>query len=259
MPLLRPGKLSSPDDLPLHPARGDLLMSFILKDGSEVADRRLGCIYQPAPDRPRYQIMSLLGGLKPPRSYTWRCSKVLDQGREGACCGFGTAHELIARPAERKDIDNEAARKIYWSAQKKDPWPGGAYTGALPFYEGSTVEAAARAAVEAGYIDSFYWAATLDELILGVGYAGPAVIGVDWYEGMFETSRDGYISPIGQKQGGHCVAITGVNVARREFWGVNSWGTDWGIDGFFRIRWSHMEKLLAERGVACFFKGRHRM
>lgn len=102
MPLLRPGELSRPDDLSLHSTRGDLLMSFILKDGSEVADRRLGCIYQPAPDRPRYQIMSLLGGLKPPRSYTWRCSKVLDQGREGACCGFGTAHELIARPAERK-------------------------------------------------------------------------------------------------------------------------------------------------------------
>lgn len=233
-------------------------MSYILKDGSEVADPRLGCIYQPPPADERYQIMALVGDRRPLRSYTWRCTKVLNQGSEGACTGFGTAHELIARPVERLEVDNTAARKIYHLAQHKDPWPGGGYPGAEPFYEGSTVEAAARAAVELKYIEAFYWAKTFDDLLVGLGYAGPAVIGVDWYEGMFATDRDGYIAPTGGKQGGHCCCLISVDVKRRECWGVNSWGTTWGVDGFFRIKWKDLEKLLGGAGVACFFSGRKR-
>lgn len=222
-----------------------------LKNESEVSDRRLGCIYVENTERLQYPIMKLVGEKKKPRSYTWSCGKVLDQGKEGSCVGHGVAHELIARPSVVEGIDHIKAVEIYHLAQSLDPWPGSNY-------EGTTVDAGAKAAMQMGYIDSYYWALYLEDLILGIGYAGPSVIGVTWYEGMFDTDKSGYIHPTGRPQGGHCVCLNGVNIKGEYFKGVNSWGNDWGTNGTFKISFKDMELLLKNQGVACFFKGRHK-
>ena len=212
-------------------------------------ERTLGCVYRPNEARSQYPIMMMVGELKKPRSYTWACSKVLDQGSEGSCVGHGVAHELIARPVECKGVDHERAVDIYNLAKTLDPWRG-------EDYEGTSVDAGAKAAQKMGWIESYYWATTLDELIIGIGYAGPAVIGVTWFEGMFDTDSKGFIYRKGQKRGGHCVCLNGVNLKCRYFKGVNSWGHKWGHKGTFRISFDDMEKLLLDEGVACFFRGR---
>lgn len=60
-----------------------------------------------------------------------------DQGSEGACVGFASSR--MKTLLERARFH---ARWLYHEAQKIDFWPGGAYPGATPFYEGTAVSAA---------------------------------------------------------------------------------------------------------------------
>lgn len=195
---------------------------------------------------------------KQPRSYTWRCYEQLDQGADGACVGFGVTHELVARPAEVQGLtDSYAKEQIYWEAQKIDPWDGGAYPGAYPFYEGTSVLAGAKVAKRLGWIEEYRWAFGLEQLKLGVGYNGPAVIGVPWYEGMFYPDANGFIHPTGQVAGGHCVLVNAISVTKKRFTIHNSWGAGWGMNGECYISFDDMGKLLSEWGEAVFFLHRH--
>jgi hypothetical protein len=193
------------------------------------------------------------------RGYTWRCNSYLDQGSDGACVGFGVVHELAARPSEVLYLDAQYAKtKIYWPAQRLDPWEGGDYPGADPHYEGTSVLAGVKIAQKYGWMDSYRWAFGLNDLILGVGHNGPAVLGVAWLEGMFDTDRDGYIHVTGKVQGGHCLLCKAVSVKHQRFTLHNSWGTGWGKGGDCYISFSDMKKLLYMEGEACFFLHRHK-
>ena len=197
----------------------------------------------------QYPIRTVVGSRKP-RSYTWSCGSYLDQGREGACVGFAWAHEAAARPAV-VPVTEGVARGLYRRAQKLDVWPGEAY-------EGTSVLAGAKAFVEAGYATSYRWAFGADELALAVGYAGPAVIGVNWYEGMFVPDVNGYVHPAGRVLGGHAILVRAVSVPRRDFTLRNSWGRGWGRGGDCRITWDNMATLLSQQGEACIPLGRKR-
>src|SRR5689334_10441072 len=65
---------------------------------------------------------------KPLRSYAWACNAWLDQGREGACVGFGWSHELCAKPGVHM-VDNNFALAVYHRAQQIDEYPGEDYSG----------------------------------------------------------------------------------------------------------------------------------
>lgn len=221
-----------------------------IKNGVEVADLRLARIAQFDKRSRKYPVRTLVTGQEP-RSYTWSCSKVLDQGSEGACVGFSVAHELIARPVAVTGITAKfAIEKIYWEAQKNDPWEGGAYPGARPRYEGTSVIEGIKAAQRLGYIEEYRWAFSLQDLILAVGYCGPAVLGLNWYEGMFEPHSCSYLHKTGSLAGGHAILCKGVNVKERTFLLHNSWGPSWGNKGCAKISWDEMEALLYEQGEA---------
>ena len=233
-------------------------MSTQLRDGSIVEDVRLDRIAMFDERSRSFPIRTMLKASRP-RSYTWRCLNWLDQGREGACVGFGIGHELIARPAEAKTVDYSYARQqIYWEAQRIDPWAGGAYPGASPFYEGTSVLAGVKVARRLGWFESYRWAFGLEDLMMGVGYNGPAVLGLAWFEGMFWPDSDGYIHPTGRCVGGHCILCRAVNVKARRFTLRNSWGKGWGMDGDCYVTFEEMDTLLRQRGEAVFFLKRHR-
>jgi hypothetical protein len=159
-------------------------------------------------------------------------------------------HELVARPAVIEDVSTEKAREVYYEAQKIDPWAGGAYPGASPHYEGTSVLAGISILKQMGYIDEYRWAFGLDDLILAVGYKGPAILGVPWYEGMLEPWSCGHIHTSGSIIGGHAILCKGVNVNDRTFTLHNSWGEAWGDGGDALIMWDDMDKLLHEQGEA---------
>ena len=85
------------------------------------------------------------------------------------------------------------------------------------------------------------------------------VIGINWYEGMFDP---GYVKdatgtyritvvPTGAIAGGHCLLVNGVNVEAQVYRLKNSWGRGWGANGRASISFSNMARLLSEDGEAC--------
>lgn len=199
-----------------------------------------------------------------PRSYTWKLNKYLDQGQEGACVGFGFSHELAAEPQVVQNVTNETARTLYKAAQKIDEWPG-------ENYDGTSVLAGAKVCTSNGYYSAYHWGLTTEETVKAVGYFGPAVIGTNWYEAMFNTNGMGFIHPIGRLIGGHCLTIVGVKIKyKKRFFNWfcrtwddvdlnesyfilhNSWGQSWGVNGRAYLYLSDFEKLLQQDIDICF-------
>ena len=227
-----------------------------LRNNTLTTDKRLDRLPH-FDERSRGYPIRQLTPAKAPRSYTWRCNLNLDQGSEGACVGMAMVHEMAARPAEVSDLGYEDALKIYWEAQKIDPWEGGSYPGAVPRYEGTSVIAGCRHMLKINAAAGYRWAFGLDDLMIGVGYHGPAVIGVSWYENMATPDADGFVSATGARTGGHAILVSAVNVRGGFFTLHNSWGTHWGIEGTCRIAFEDMNRLLYDNGEAVFFVDRN--
>lgn len=214
-----------------------------LKNNNTTLDPRLDRIPEFDEKSRSYPVRQLMG-TKKPRSYTWRVNSWLDQGQEGACVGFSWSHELAGRPKEIQGVTNVTAQAVYYRARQLDEWAG-------ENYDGTSVIAGAKAVQEQGYIQEYRWAFGLDDLILAVGYQGPAVLGVNWYEGMFDTDKDGFVRVTGGIMGGHAIVCHGVNLKGRYFKLHNSWGKDWGVNGECKISFDDMARLLSEYGEAC--------
>lgn len=227
------------------------------KNNAISSDLRLGRIIKFDERSKSFRIRDLVGQ-KPLRSMTWPCKQVLNQGNSGSCVGHGIAHELIAYPAEVKGINHQfAEEKIYWEAQKIDEWDGGAYPGATPEYEGTSVLAGIKIAKKLGYFDGYYWALGLNDLLLGLSYHGPAVLGIYWTQDMFNPDAKGFIKPTGQVAGGHCLLANQINISGGWIGLHNSWGEEWGIKGAAKMLFKDMDKLLRMDGEAAFFVHRH--
>lgn len=231
-----------------------------LRDGSTTSDRRLDRLISFDPASRTFPIRGLLEAaeVKSFRSYTWSVPISLNQGNQGACVGFGWSHELAARPVPVPLISDAFAREtIYWEAQKLDDWPGGSYPDAMPQYEGTAVLAGAKVVQSLGYMREYRWAFGLDDVRLALGYAGPVVLGLNWYKDMFAPQGDGRITPTGDLAGGHCLLAYSVSERLKlvKLW--NSWGHDWWQGGSWcYLTFDDLDKLLHQQGEACVPIGR---
>lgn len=69
---------------------------------------------------------------------------------------------------------------------------------------------------------------------------GPVLLCINVYPSFYKTNSDGLVKEVGEnenKQGGHAMTIVGWSVFNgRTYWNVlNSWGQDWGNNGFCMI------------------------
>lgn len=226
----------------------------LLRDGTPLLDPRLDRLVEFDHRSREYPARACLAAGSTPVTKLWTLptgAPVLDQGREGACVGFGVTNELRFEPVAVPGLDATFAReKIYWPAQRIDQWPGGAYPGASPQYEGTSVLAGMKAAKALGFYGEYRWAFGEADLALAVSHIGPVVIGVNWYTGMFRPDSRGYLNATGRVEGGHCVLVVGLNSRYAYYTIYNSWGASWGNQGTARIRRSTMDRLLREDGDA---------
>jgi hypothetical protein len=175
---------------------------------------------------------------------------VLDQGSTPACTGFSVAHEAAARPVVVPGITNLIGRALYERAKQLDQWPG-------ENYEGSSVLGAIKAGAEKGWYPEYRWAFGEADLCLAVGYNGPAVLGIPWYESMSQPDAKGLITVGGRVQGGHAILCNSINIKTGLYRLHNSWGTSFGINGGCFISRKDLARLLRERGEACIPVKRH--
>lgn len=186
-----------------------------------------------------FPIAETIPRLAKPRSYTWKVPIQLDQGSEGACVGFAVSHEAAARPVEVKGVTNEVARGVYHLAQTLDQWDG-------ENYDGTSVLAGMKAGQQRNWYTEYRWAFGLEDVLLAIGYRGPVVLGLDWFEGMMQTDAAGFLRPTGNVVGGHAILANRVNV-REKFVGLhNSWGGD--VNG--KLTFDDLDMLLHRQGEA---------
>lgn len=188
---------------------------------------------------------------------------VLDQGSEGACTGFGlatVANYLLRRRQVVPDTEAVSQRMLYDMARRYDEWPGEAYAG-------SSARGAMKGWHKHGVCADAQWPYTAAQADSG-GLTGPraddalrrplgayfrvnhrdlvamhtalAEVGILYATGVVHTGwndvgADGLIAPGGAVTGGHAFAIVAYDADG--FWIQNSWGTDWGRQGFALLRY----------------------
>lgn len=180
---------------------------------------------------------------------------VLDQGQEGACVGFGCTGEAMASPARVKpwmtdtglplsEAPIRAAQKVYRRAKEIDEWEG-------VDYEGTSVRAGMLVGRERGWWTGFRWAFSMLELRAALE-EGPVVIGVEWFDSMYETGPFGDVTVSGPSVGGHCLVITGYSPNYRgrgpRYRWRNSWGSEYGVHGNGYIRPELLDRVLFKAG-----------
>lgn len=186
---------------------------------------------------------------------------ILDQGKEGACTGFGlatVAHYLLRRRRVVPDEAQISPRMFYEMARRYDEWPGEDYDGssargamkgwhkhgvcAKDFWPDNPRQgdrrlnnARARDAVSrplgayfrVNHKDIVAMHSALAEV--GILYAG-AVVHAGWHA----IQKDSGVIPLQDRPlGGHAFAIVAYDA--RGFWIQNSWGAGWGLGGFALI------------------------
>ena len=197
-------------------------------------------IYQPA-------LIPLKDKITPPKGL-----KILDQGVEGACTGFGLAATINYLNQQKSNTKKVSARMLYEMARKFDEWDGDEYSGsscrgamrgwqnmgvcknALWKYKSgdkselNKVQAKdARSNKPGAYyrlnhrVEDFH--AALNEV--GVLYVSATV-----HEGWYGVNvSDGVIPFHNEVIGGHAFSIVGYD--ERGFYVQNSWNKGWGDNG----------------------------
>lgn len=222
-----------------------------------MTERTFDWVSQHDPNSRKYSIRSILDQRNVvKKAQMWQEGIVLDQGSEGACVGFAWTGELLAEPEAPRvqpsfDYANSLAVSFYNEAKTIDEWPG-------ENYEGTSVLAGAKVMRKAGFIGEYRWCFGVDDVRDAVISEGPVVIGIPWYNGMYDTLPNGLVKLSGKSTGGHAILITGYhpkmrfgNATEEVFRWRNSWGNDYGIGGSGWIKHKDLAKLLSENGEAC--------
>ncbi|WP_210474729.1 C1 family peptidase [Pseudomonas chlororaphis] len=185
---------------------------------------------------------------------------VLNQHQEYACTGYGlatVAHYLLRTRQYQSDATTVSPHMFYDLARRYDEWAGEADKGsscrgaikgwykhgvcpasqwqvsneATTLTEDLAEEAALRplgAYFRVNHTDIVAMHAALAEV--GVLYASASV-----HEGWHVVAGDGRIQPSANILGGHAFAIVAYD--QDGFWIQNSWGEEWGHEGFAHLRY----------------------
>jgi hypothetical protein len=206
----------------------------------------------------QHLLVHHLTAAKLPVSKTWSIAAThLDQGETGTCVGHGWRNFLRCAPV-RTSTMHPSPFDIYRAAVLLDPWKDNDDEAKLPDFSpkmdsGTTVRAGAKATADLEMLAEYAWAFNLQPAVEWVLTKGPLVIGITWYDSMFDANSKGVISisPSAQPAGGHCLLWRGVNTSTGQALLTNSWGDSWAKRGDALISLRDMERLIHEDGEVC--------
>lgn len=182
------------------------------------------------------------GGYVPPTpvtNKTWRAEFQLDQEDTPHCVGFGWAGWSNAEPIENHYI-NDDGHAIYYETKVIEGDPGGE-NGAYP-------RDGAEAMRARGRLNTYAFATSMDDIINHLRTKGTVGVGTDWTYDMFNPDSNGFVKPTGQNAGGHWYLLYGIDGDVLLF--KNSWGTQWGDNGSFRMTIPDFADLMERQGEA---------
>lgn len=208
----------------------------------------------------QYPMESVLPATTPGINYKywWTSGWWGDQGPTPQCVSYAWLHWVEDGPVthfyEDRNIDptykvgaHDALfnpNTVYKEAQKVDQWPG-------EDYNGTSVRAGAKILHKMGVIEEYRWAWDFETLKKALLTKGPVVVGTWWHRDMFYPDEEGFITPTGNKSGGHAYVLNGINVDEGFVRLKNSWGRGWGKDGYAYVKFDDMARLLDDGGEAC--------
>lgn len=234
----------------------------------------LGLIPSPI-DRRTLLMSAFLPTFPIPRKkdYTVQMTKVRDQGQEGACVGFATA--VGVREFQEKKEHNRyivlSPRFLYEEARKIDGFPDDE--------AGTSCLAAMKVLKEKGVCEEEFWPYSVEHPGRpkpGVeenakqyrikGYAkldsletmkrslivnGPFLIGVPVYnnwrtQAVWETGKVPMPPENESPVGGHALCVVGYDDDTQLFKFKNSWGPDWGDEGYGYLPYQYMNLDFSE-------------
>lgn len=223
-----------------------------MRDGSTVSDIRLGRLPSFDDKSRDYGVAQRLlrRAVKVPTSgRTWSMPRpFLDQNGWPECVAFSTGNRLLSSPVRfpRAKVTTKLCHQLYREAQDRDEWAGSDY-------DGTSALGMAKALTDRGFIDSYYWCFSVEEILVALKHAGPVLVGWPLYESMWETDRHGHwhVDPDSGLAGYHEIMLRGFSVISKTCRGVNQWGNRWGKDGEFYVSWDDMrDHLLPNQGDA---------
>jgi hypothetical protein len=177
---------------------------------------------------------------------SWKIGNILNQGSTSQCVGYSWSQFMQSSPFLDLNLPQITPQEIYSKAQKIDEWDG-----EEPDSYGTSIRAGAKILKELGLIKDYVWGYSVEDIAKFIYENGPVVVGSNWYSSMSNPDQNGFARPIATYEGGHAWLIYGVDCQWETFFGVNSWGTQYGKNGRFFVKFSDMEKLLLSGAQAC--------
>ena len=230
----------------------------------------LGCLKDKFDDRD-YLMRAYLPALMLPKKvdYTPKMSPIRDQGQAGTCVGFAVASGMkeYQELLDYQKLVELSPRFVYSEAKKID---------GMPEEEGTTIRASMQVLKKQGICQEQFWPyqphqqdkpkqgaqanakkfrvityariLNLNELRLSLFSKGPAVLGIEVFEGMMKTKTG--IVPLPKKNdvalGGHAIAACGYDDKKKSIKFKNSWSTKWGNKGFGYLSYEYIERYMMD-------------
>jgi len=213
----------------------------------------LGCLDDPQ-DSNDLMLSNYINPTRLPKAINWFDASipVLNQGSEPSCVGYSSvSFKREQEKIEEKKILNFSGQDFYQECKKID---------GIPNQQGTYIRVAMKVMKNTGIKDSenniykigaYTKVNTIDELKYALVANGFALIGVEIFENFFNPEQGviDYKEGLASK-GKHAILVGAFDDDMGRIAFKNSWGVEWGLNGFAYLTYKYLEKAMSTAWTA---------